>query len=84
MAKGEIACFEQFLHLSQCFQKSSAADASESVYKWERVKEQFSPEIKLCLDLENKQKYNYKLQAISYALLCRRITLNHLPHKYAF
>ena len=27
-AKGEIACFEQFPLLPQCFQKSSAADAS--------------------------------------------------------
>ena len=36
MANGEIACFEQFLLLPQCFQKLSAADASESVYMWER------------------------------------------------
>ena len=26
MANGEIACFKQFLHLSQCFQKYSAAE----------------------------------------------------------
>ena len=38
MAKEEIARFEQFLLLFQCFQKSSAAEASESVYLWERVK----------------------------------------------
>ena len=38
MAKGEIACFEQFLLLSLCFQKA-AAEASESVYMSERVKE---------------------------------------------
>ena len=38
MAKGEIARFEQFLILSRCFQKSSAADASTCVYRWERVK----------------------------------------------
>ena len=38
MEKGEIACFEQFLLLSLCFQKKlSAADASESDYKRERV-----------------------------------------------
>ena len=37
MAIGEIACFEQFLLLSQRFQMSSAAEASESVYMWERV-----------------------------------------------
>ena len=28
---GEIARYEQFLLLSQCFQKSSAVDASESI-----------------------------------------------------
>ena len=38
VAKGEITRFEQFLHLSQCFQKSSAADASKFVYNLERVK----------------------------------------------
>ena len=38
MGKGEIPCFEQFLLLSKCFQKSSAAEASESVYMWERIK----------------------------------------------
>ena len=37
VAEGEIARFEQFLILSQCFQKSSAADASKCVYMWERV-----------------------------------------------
>ena len=30
-AKGEIAHFEQFLLLSQCFQKSFVAEASESI-----------------------------------------------------
>ena len=35
LAKGEIARFEQFLLLSQCFQKLSAAEVSESVYMWE-------------------------------------------------
>ena len=29
--------FEQFLLLSQCFQKTSAADASESVFMREKV-----------------------------------------------
>ena len=38
VAKGEIACFEQFLLLSLCFEKSSAAEASKSVYMRERVK----------------------------------------------
>ena len=32
VAKGEIARLEQFLLLTECFQKSSAADASGSVY----------------------------------------------------
>ena len=39
MAKGEIACFEQFLLFSLCFQKAAeAAEVSESVYMRERVK----------------------------------------------
>ena len=37
VVKGDIAHLEQFLLLSQCFQKSSAAETSESVYLWERV-----------------------------------------------
>ena len=37
MAKGEIAHYEQFLLLSQCFQMSSAAEMSESFYMRERV-----------------------------------------------
>ena len=41
VAKGEIARFEQFIRLSLCFQKSSAAEASESVYMWKRVKQLF-------------------------------------------
>ena len=38
VAKGEIAHYEQFLLLQHCFQKSSAAEASESVYMSERDK----------------------------------------------
>ena len=37
VAKGEIARSEQFLLLSQCFQKPFAAEASESVCMWEKV-----------------------------------------------
>ena len=37
VANGEIAQFEQFFLLSQCLQKSSSAEASESVYMRERV-----------------------------------------------
>ena len=37
VANGEIACFEQFLLLQQYFQKSSAAETTESVYMWEMV-----------------------------------------------
>ena len=33
MAKRESARFQQFLLLSQCFQKSSAAEASERLYE---------------------------------------------------
>ena len=35
----EIARFEQLLLLSQCFQKLSAAEASESVCVWEISRE---------------------------------------------
>ena len=38
VATEEIDRFEQFLHLSQCFQKLSSAEASESVFMWERIK----------------------------------------------
>ena len=38
VSKGEIARIEQFLLLSQSFQMSSAAEASESVYMRERDK----------------------------------------------
>ena len=38
VANGEIACFELFHLLSQYFQKSSAADAPNWSYRWERVK----------------------------------------------
>ena len=38
VANGEIARFEQFLLLPQCFQKSSAADVSKCIFKWEWVK----------------------------------------------
>ena len=36
--KGEIASYEQFSLLKQCFQKSSAAMGSESLCMRERVK----------------------------------------------
>ena len=38
VTNGDIARLEQFLLLPRCFQKSSAAEASENVYMWERVK----------------------------------------------
>ena len=37
LAKGNITHNEQFCPLSQCFQKLSAAEASEKVCLWERV-----------------------------------------------
>ena len=37
VAKGEISCFEQFFLCSQCFQKLSAAEKSESVCMRARV-----------------------------------------------
>ena len=38
MTNGEIARLEQFPLLPHCFQNSSAAEASETVYMRERVK----------------------------------------------
>ena len=38
MAKEEIARIEQFPPLSQCFQKSAAAEGSKSIYMRGRVK----------------------------------------------
>ena len=38
VAKAEIVHHELFFLSRQCFQKSSAADPSESVKMWERVK----------------------------------------------
>ena len=37
MKRGEIAQYVQFLLLPQCFQKPSAAEASERVFMLERV-----------------------------------------------
>ena len=51
MAKGEIACFEQFLLLSQCFQNPSAAEASESVCMRERVNRNKGQHNLFCLTL---------------------------------
>ena len=39
VAKAEIAYHEQFLLWPQCFQNSSAADATKCVRTWERIKE---------------------------------------------
>ena len=38
LTKGEIARYEQFLLLSECFQKASASEVSENVFMWEKVK----------------------------------------------
>ena len=37
MGKGEIACYEQFLFLPQCFQKACFPGASKGVIVWEWV-----------------------------------------------
>ena len=37
VAKGEISHYEQFDLLSQCFQKSSAAEESKRIYMWDMV-----------------------------------------------
>ena len=45
MAIGEIAHLEQFILLSQCFQKSSAVKGSEGVCIWERFNWTFAPRL---------------------------------------
>ena len=37
MRKGEIACYKQFLHFSQCFQKTCTADMLKPGLFWERL-----------------------------------------------
>ena len=37
VGKGEIACYEQFLHFQQCFQKACFPGASKGVIVWEWV-----------------------------------------------
>ena len=37
MPEREFACFDQFLLLTQCLQRSSDVELSESVYMWERA-----------------------------------------------
>ena len=54
LAKAEIARFEQFHLLSQYFQKYSAAEASESVYMWERV------------NSDARQRFNNNLTALPF------------------
>ena len=38
VGKGEIACYEQFLHFTQCFQKTWIAETEKPGLVWERVK----------------------------------------------
>ena len=65
VAKGEIAHYEQSLLLSPCFQKLSAAEASESVYMWEKVetnkKELYLPWFRIW-SLKSLSKGNVLLQ----------------------
>ena len=37
MGKWEIACYEQFLHFPQCFQKACFPGASKGIIVWEWV-----------------------------------------------
>ena len=66
VSKGEIARFEQFLLLPLCFQKPSAAEASESVYMRERV----NPYLTL-------KSYIIKTSMVVLALLIRSVVLVH-------
>ena len=50
--KGEIACYKQFLHFPQCFQKACFPEASKCVIAWEWVK--------CCHHLKNLKSNNFK------------------------
>ena len=75
MAKEEITRNEQFLLLTQCFEKLSTADASKCVYMWERVK----PETKFCRGIKM-----YHLTFSHIQKICNRQTLKTLTQKYLY
>ena len=63
VSKRKIARFEQFLLLSQGFQKSSAAEASDNNCMWERInnkKDLINKRINNKKDLINKRINNKK------------------------
>ena len=64
MAKGEIARFEQFLLLSQCFKKPSAAEASESVPF-------LYPELSMFINLNHNKGRPF------IVIYCRMVTVDH-------
>ena len=49
VGRGEIACYEQFLLFSQCFQKICNADTKKLGLVWERAKfVTYANKVKLC------------------------------------
>ena len=74
VAKVEIARFEQFLLLSQCFQKLSAADASECIYKWESVKHNLVLHVKLRIAVTQHELYVSEY----YIFLCKRFSSSNI------
>ena len=85
VSKEEIACFEQFLHLSQSFQNASAAEASERIYMWERITE-LSYQAKfygeklnkkvLCKSF-NKSSIHKTQQLLNHQSMPNEVMLNH-------
>ena len=77
MAKGEIAGIEQFLLLSQCFQKTSAADTSKCVYRWERETSEENNIVKgkfLVFILYSFKDYGLRNDCLFLAFLARQST----------
>ena len=73
--KGEIVHYEQLLLLSQCFQKSSAANASECVCRCERVNKQ---NLTLNSKLSGLVLYNSTWKGVfDESLFCLAVLNNH-------
>ena len=65
MANGEIANYKQFHHLSQCFQKSSAAIPLKWVCRRERVKELMGERVTLPMILFSTMTIEINFMLIS-------------------
>ena len=73
--------FEQFLLLPQCFQKLFAADVSKCIYSWERVNEQFLPNLQT---FHIFAKYFSKSPAADLSYVRKRLEPCHQHSLYSY